>query len=641
MKKSVPCSFSNLKNKDGFQDIDFQFAKFILKEANTEDEILFLSAALASYSLRAGNTCCSIKHLAETKFPEYKSGIELGTGSMPTIILPEYSVWKKCLSKYPHIVSSENYTPLILDNSDRLYLHRYWNYENKLAAEIRNRCQRDIELTDKITAEHIKNISTLFQNYKSNNTDWQQVAVLTAILNKFCIITGGPGTGKTTTVTAILAMLLDINPNYKIKICAPTGKAGSRLNESISEEINNINPLNSLLTTEKLRNLETSTVHRLLKPLPMSPHFKHNEKNPILADIVVVDEASMIPQALFFKLISAIPKSAKIILLGDKDQLASVEAGAVMASLCNSTTPNEFSEKHCSFLEKFFKDNKWKFKTAGKTTPLINSVIELEKSYRFDDDKGIGKVKHALHSTPENIYNVGKNNSEEFILLHLPKVSELEKSICSYIDNLYIADKSAKVHAASKKIKFTDFMNAETPEKAFYILSEFKILCSHNIGLTGVDKINRIIHSHLFKEPFENLPVGTPIMIIENNNQLQLFNGDMGIIWNDESGYKKAFFPNGHEDNLKPVSLSLLPKYTEVFAMTIHKSQGSGFQKILVILPGSYSPILTKELIYTAITRAKKECVIWAKRKIFEQAAVTPTIRHSGLEDKLLRSGRK
>ena len=615
------------KNIDGFHEIDLQFADFIIKTAKTNDIYLYLASALASHSIRNGHICCELKDIAGTEFPVYRSGIELTHSvlKLPTISLPNFNLWYESLLKFPDIISENNYTPLILDNSYRLYLHRYWNYENNFAKNILSLCKPTKSFIDELKPEQITNISRYFKK-TSTEIDWQQVAVYTALVNNFSIITGGPGTGKTTTVAAILALIHDIEPNVSIKICAPTGKAGSRLIEAINNELENLNPINDT-TVGKLKSLESFTVHRLLGSLPLSPHFRHNKKNPISADVIIIDEASMIAQTLFAKLLDAVSIDTKIILLGDKDQLASVEAGAVMANLCEVSKPNCFTESFALSLKEYFNQHSWKL-PAAFNNQMGNISVELQKSHRFDDTKGIGLLKNAINSNSDKVLEIAKKKTDELELKPLPHKSKINNAVINHI-------KEVNVVIDNKVLNFNDFRKANTPEEAYKILNEFKILCSHNIGTAGVDNFNRIVHSYFFTEPYHKLPSGTPIMIQENNNQLKLFNGDTGIIWHDSLNKKKAFFPNPLTGIMKPFSIPLLPAFKEVFAMTIHKSQGSGFQNILIILPEVYSPLLTKELIYTAITRAKIYCEVWSNDDIFIKTARHETKRNSGLLEKL------
>ena len=743
----------NLKGRDSFQDIDLQFADFILKLANkSDDPLLYLAAAIASNALHNSHICVDLNRVAETPFPEYKNIHEFNSSNQPQILLPTLDEWTKTLKQYPELVSNNNMTPLILDDSNRLYLHRYWNYECELANLIRSKCNTDLNRLKQYEPGSITSISKYF-NPESPDTDWQQVAVFTALVNDFTLITGGPGTGKTTVVSAILAMMLNAEPKLNIKLCAPTGKAAARLKESINDELKNLNlnspsipkgihisrraradlGLDNKATSrkmdrsqyifQKLKELETYTIHRLLGGIHLSPHFKHDETNKLSADIIIVDEASMVSLPLFTKLFKAISSGTKIILLGDKDQLSSVEAGAVLANICEAAKPNCFSEESIQSMLPYISplqnksnqhrstaggqssisaaengtygdvpSNNGAFKnypnltnratggqssisaegapgsrpenydegkatlhtntnihtqknaalgrrksqpssinckqptTTGKQqTVLTNCIVELTKSYRFDDSKGIGLLKNAINtgSTDElNKIQTAKNKTDELIIENTPDSNHLKKELEDYLSSLTL-----KINGKVKT--FDDYINTESKEEALAILSEFKILCSHRRGIYGVENINRTIWDILSKK--HHTPKGIPVMITENNDTLDLYNGDVGILWNNS----KAYFYSNKDDNLREFSLSLLPAYEEVFAMTIHKSQGSGFQKILMILPDKDSPILTRELLYTGITRAKKQCEIWTNEDILTKAVARKTERNSGLKDRI------
>jgi exodeoxyribonuclease V alpha subunit len=618
-------------NKDGFQNIDLQFADFVLGITSTQNSYLYLAAALASNALRNSHLCASLNDLSEKSFPVYKSGLELDyeLEELPSIKLPSLTLWLDELKKYPEVVSDGERTPLVLDNYNRLYLHRYWQYECRLAELIKKRCRTILDRIDYLKPGAIRKISKYFEK-STEEIDWQQVAIFTALVNDFTLITGGPGTGKTTVVSSILAIQLDHNPNLKITVCAPTGKAASRLKESIRDEIVNLS-LMSDETVSKLENLDTYTIHRLLGVKYLSPYFKHNNENKIDADILVVDEASMVSQSLMTKLLEAVPLKCRIIILGDKDQLASVEEGAVLADLCDAAYRNQFSQEFC---DKFHTQTSERFKKLQNTdnkSVLGDCVVELQKSQRFDDSKGIGLLKKAIADVEtigiDAVCHKASEKSDELSLVQLPIKEKLRISLKKYIENIFI-------NYRGNKVNYSSYLNAQTKEKAYEILMEFKILCSHRNGIYGVENINKIVHNLLIGT--KKLTKGTPIMITENNNQQDLFNGDIGLLWTDDNNMLKAYFPKIGSVQLREIPIPFLPAYEEVFAMTIHKSQGSGFQNVLMILPDKDSPLLTRELIYTGLTRAKKYCEIWTDNKVFKQAILRKTERDSGLRDKLI-----
>ena len=615
----------NLKNQDGFFDIDLQFADFITKHIEQEEPLLYLGAAITSYYLRNSHICVDLNRIAGTNFPEYKSGIELlyPETEFTQIKLPELNEWIEALNQFPQLVSQENNTPLILEKSNRLYFHRYWNYESKLSNSLINKCKTDLNRINNFPKNCICDVSEYFRDISPDELDWQQLAIFTALVNDFTLITGGPGTGKTTVASAILSLLIDNNPNLKIRLCAPTGKAASRLKESINDELENLNPVYPE-TKNILANLESHTIHRLLEVIRLTPHFHRNKENPIPAEIIIIDEASMIPLTLFSKLMDSVHKSAKIILLGDKDQLASVEAGAVLANIYEASEPNYFSKEFINSFNSFMNQNH-SIHISDKNHPLINSVIELQKSRRFDDSKGIGLLKSAINNfdmmTENEFLKVINTSSDELKFSSLPTHVKLEFQLRNYINTL-------SLDIDNQTIFFKDYLNQPNVESAYKIFSEFRILCSHYISKFGARIINNYIHNFFFGNI--SLTKGVPIMITENNNQLELYNGDIGLLWPDENGKLKAFFPQIGSYNFRAFSISILPVYDEVFAMTIHKSQGSGFQKVLIILPDRNSPILTRELIYTGITRAKQFCEIWCKENVFTESVYRKTNRDSG-----------
>ncbi len=620
-----------VKNRDGFQDIDIQFADFLTKKICTENHFLYLAAALASNALRNSHLCANLEYLSGKKFPEYKSGVELehNDNELPKITLPLLDEWLENLKQYPKLISNDARTPLILDNDNRLYLHRYWTYEKNLAKEIKRRCHTDTERINYLNPGDLTNISKYFEISKEK-IDWQQVAVFTALINDFTLITGGPGTGKTTVVSAILAMHIDHNPEMKISVCAPTGKAASRLKESIKDEITNLSPKIDKTQT-KLENLDSSTIHRLLGVNYLSPHFKHNSDNLIDTDLIVIDEVSMVSQSMMTKLMEALPEKTRIIMLGDKEQLASVEEGAILADLCDAANVNRFSK---NFIRKFKKLTAGRFsdlEESKEKSVLSDCVVELQKSQRFDDEKGIGKLKKAIADVDtigvDAVWNKTIEKSDELSTKSLPEKEKIVSTISEYIENATIKHKD-------KKVDYRSYLNAKTKEDAYSIFTEFKILCSHRSGRYGVKNINEIVHKLLIGT--KKIARGVPIMITENNNQMELYNGDIGLIWEDETKNLKAFFPELGSPALRGFPIPFLPAYEEVFAMTIHKSQGSGFQNVLMILPEKDSPLLTRELVYTGLTRAKKYCEIWSGEDVFKKAVLRKTERDSGLKDRLI-----
>jgi exodeoxyribonuclease V alpha subunit len=328
-------SLNRLYNSGIVSELDIHFASFISRLAGTRAPELCLAAALASNYTRQGHICLALSSIAGKQLVEGENGHD-------PIICPELRDWHKKLRKTSVVGKPGEYKPLILDDRSGLYLHRYWDYEEKLANLIRERVNEDKENID---FTHLREgLDRLFPQGQDEEVDWQKVAAFTSLVKTFCIISGGPGTGKTTTVAKILALILEQPSPTKprIALTAPTGKAAAKLQQAIKGSKAKLTCADSIKDAIPK---EASTIHRLLGSVPGSPYFRHNAQNMLPVDIVVVDEASMVDLALMSKLIQALPPQARLILLGDKDQLASVEAGAMLGDICDAGNVHSFSRR--------------------------------------------------------------------------------------------------------------------------------------------------------------------------------------------------------------------------------------------------------------------------------------------------------
>ncbi len=335
LKKMKKEDINQYYNSGIFSYLDIHFALFIAKLAKRNEMEVFLAAALVSNYNRQGHICLDLsdvggKPLGEIKEPETRT-----PKPETRIVCPKPDIWRRKLEKSSVVGKPKEYKPLILDDKSRVYLHRYWDYQEKLARLIRKRVHEDETDIDINLLE--QGLDRLFPPAQNEEIDWQKIAAYTALTRKFCVISGGPGTGKTTTVAKILALLIEQARDRKprILLATPTGKAATRLQEAIIQSKNKGLSDCPDSIRESIPE-EASTIHRLLGTIPDSPYFRHNAENPLSADVVVVDEASMVDMALMSKLVQAIPLQARLILLGDKDQLASVEAGAVLGDICGT-----------------------------------------------------------------------------------------------------------------------------------------------------------------------------------------------------------------------------------------------------------------------------------------------------------------
>jgi exodeoxyribonuclease V alpha subunit len=534
---------------------------------------------------------------------------------------------KKKLQKEPLVSDGEQIKPIVLFK-DRLYLQRYFSYETKILEKIKKLIENEpIEAEQKVSnlKKHASLIGHLFKNSakdhgeKEDNINWPLVAALTAVLNNFTIITGAPGTGKTTTVSKILTILFKINPALKVALAAPTGKAAARMAESLKNAMNDTDEL----IKSKFTALEPYTIHRLLGPIKNTPYFKHNKENTLNYDVLIVDESSMIDVALFAKLLDAIGAGTKLILLGDKDQLASVEAGSLLGDLCLAQKKlNCFSKSRAEFINGFIPDSSQQISKDHIDTsahPLFEHVIELKRSHRFSDDKGIGKFSKAIIQSNEPAIKDFFSNADEQITIDTAWSEKIfEEFITGY--EAFITEKDIVV--------------------ALQKLNQLRVLSVVREGRHGLYEINKKIEKYLQKnrlirltgEFYEN----RPIMLTSNNYELQLFNGDIGIIRPGGKGDMKAWFETG-KGEVKSISTGYISQAETVYAMTIHKSQGSEFDKVLVSLPENENiAILTRELLYTAVTRAKHKVIVQGSESIILQASKTFVKRGSGIIERFI-----
>lgn len=534
-----------------FSRLDSAFAQFFSTSSLTskfEQETLKNLLAQLSYIYYQGNTCLKLS-----------------------------SQQKKILLNSNLVTTTENnltVRPLHIDQYNHLYLLRYWDYEQRLITKLRTMQKNDAFISN---LEDL--LDVFFQSNPELETDYQRKAAKCAINQNVTIITGGPGTGKTTTVVKILALLQKINVNKPllIALAAPTGKAAMRLQESVTSSKATLNCEQSI--KDVLPEVVT-TIHRLLGAKPPSPYFQYNQKNLLPYDLIVIDEASMIDLAMMSKLVSAIKPTARLILLGDKEQLVSVESGTVLADL---------------------------------TEALPNNTIELQKTYRFK-----GEIKAFAEAI----------NQKNFIQAW--KLTQQKNAAIEHLGDDFL------VYLANQHINYFELIKKRADFKEIYAaFNKFQILCAHREGKNSVSDLNYQLEKVLHSREYINLSttwyVGRPVMIAQNNTTLQLYNGDIGLCLLDENSEVKVFFPRPDGGDSQGYSPSRLPHCETVFAMTIHKSQGSEFEEVCVCLPEYQQTILTKELLYTAITRAKKRIKLITTEAIFVATVQTSVTRITGL----------
>ena len=612
------------------------------------DDLFTLICALLSRQLSQQHTCLPLTQIGrDNPLHEQLSQCRLDLSPQA---LAEHLLNYQAVSP----ADGELDTPLILDG-DRLYLQRYYQFETQVAVRLKQLNQPlTVVAPDKVTS--ILNILFAAQTEKP---DWQKIATATAFSQKLAVITGGPGTGKTTTVTKLL-LLLCLEQQLTIKLVAPTGKAAARLSESIkaskarlAQELAQYDDTLDLKQLEQVPE-EAATLHRLLGVIPGSHKFRHHRDNPLRLDLLILDEASMVDLPMMHKLLEALPDHARLILLGDQDQLASVEAGAVLADICAGLKQTEsveagwrmrYSQEKATLLSKL---------TCEDLSPYINahpalgdSLAMLMHSHRFKGDAGIGQLASAVNRRDlAGILNVWQSGYAELGWLEHQLTLQgnsgltalMSQSVEQYSPYLAMVKQLAGEDSADGK---------ELDEIANEIIARFndyRILCAMRAGEYGVEGINAAVTQALkdarLIEPSSEFYAGRPIIIQSNDYNLGLFNGDIGVILPSSGATRRlmAYFVQADGSLLK-VLPARLPSHETCYAMTVHKSQGSEFQQVAFVLPPRPSvaqrQLLTKELVYTAITRAKGHFTCLGSQAVFEAACRQATLRASGLAQRL------
>ena len=617
--------------------LSYYFAEFIAQQSNCEmDDLLVFSAALVSEKNQQGDVCILLdQYVNQPLFVASTSTLS----TLPKGI--SVSAWQQQLGDSACVGRPGDLAPLILEGN-RLYLSRFWFYETQVAQSILAKLKSPV-LIDQ--TRFMPCLKRLFPNInKTSNEAGQMVAVAIAASHRFSVISGGPGTGKTTTVVKLLSLLLSLAPEMRIQLAAPTGKAAMRLVDSIQTQIANMfdgDLVNGEDTeSSSIRHLiptEASTIHRLLGY--GNKKFQHSQAHPLQVDCIVVDEASMIDLTLMHHLLDALPAHTRVILLGDRDQLASVAAGNVLGDITGHGLSIGYTPSQVSFIDSIMTS----LEAVNQTTqqplkeaveqPISNSIALLKHSYRFKSDSGISQLAILIN----------KGCGQQAIDL-----------LSAGGEHLYWHQDIAKVFSIDTLEwvlnQYKAVIQAESVNKALFAFERIRVLCAIRSGPFGVTEINRQITSRMLKLGLiQNEPPGSshkspnqtnhyqgqPILITKNDYELNLFNGDIGMIWPDSFGNLRAYFRD-IDNNLRELHLQSLAEHVTTWAMTVHKSQGSEFDTVLLVLPNDEtSHSLSRELLYTGATRARQHLYIHALPAAIISGCQTLTQRHSGLVQKL------
>ncbi len=595
---------TRLRSSGDLSPLDEHFARAMGRLAGEERSELLLAAGLVSRWVSNGHVCLDIPGFAAGAFLLTDSGEKpwAWPAADEWLAMLADSEMVEVLGRGPVGSSS---APLVLDAAGRLYLRRYWDDQQALAAALGGRVDAGAaadgvnnEVDEAVLAD---GLGRLFPALPDGDAgpDLQRQAAEGAVRSRFFVISGGPGTGKTSTVVKILALLVEQaaargEPAPRMQMVAPTGKAAAHLQGAVQRS------LSSLACSEAVRAgvpLSASTIHRSLGLRGGSGmRFRHTAENPLEVDVLLVDEASMVDLVLMSRLVDALPPSARLILLGDRDQLASVEAGAVLGDIGRGID--------------------------GEPVTAPRSVVHLTRNYRFAAESAIEEL----------IQRINAGNAEGALALlddeTRPEVRRVEPTP---------GRGWGKALAETIAQGYRAFGEETSPSGQLKALDRFRILCAHRHGPGGVDALNAQAEYLLGFDPIEDLSgvlqAGRPIGMTRNNYELDLYNGDVGIIGLDpdspERGHRAFFQSPGEEPRwLSPLSIGTAET---VFATTVHKSQGSEFAEIALVLPEEVSPILSRELVYTAISRARERVTVFASREVLVEAIGRRIERSSGL----------
>ncbi|WP_234418480.1 exodeoxyribonuclease V subunit alpha [Dongshaea marina] len=602
----------NLCREQRLQWVDLHFARFCLQFESREP--LLVLAALVSRELSRGHVCLKLTKLKPfcTEYPELEPWLgEISGSSMfaDSLLLAEhgplcfeferlylrrYRNYEQSIADFLLEASGDAASIDIHDSLQRLFAkdsNRLWQQLQKLRLEGALESAQVCSLLDIVEPERVAMPELLEQLNRAGGPadlesllrqldpgacfDGQQVGAAVATRQRFTLISGGPGTGKTTTVVKLLALYIEqqrsLGSEPLIRMVAPTGKAAARLSESVGMALDTL-PLND--DVRQLLPRQASTIHRLLGVVPHQQGFRHNRDNPLHLDLLVVDEASMVDLAMMAKLIDALPRGARLILLGDRDQLASVEAGAVLADIFSFAEAG-YSPQQVEWLNR---QTGFSLKPGSRSlSPIQDSLCLLNKSYRFDQHSGIGQLARAVNSgSATQLESVLGRGFSDISVYSLGGAQLLAQTVHGYRPYL-----QRMPDTAQDESRIRELLSA---------YQGFRVLVALREGPFGLNTINQQVEQQLTKaglirpEAGREWYEGRPVMIERNDHGLGLYNGDIGICLKDSQEKLRVYFEMA-DGKLRSFLPGRLPEHTTAYAMTIHKSQGSEFAEVLMLLP--------------------------------------------------------
>lgn len=616
--------------------LDTAFANFIARLAPQSRPEVLLAAALLAHLEGRGHTCLDIQELQAAP-QSLLAWPEEAAQALDAILHTLPADWTESLRTNPAVqVENDTHQPLVFEGS-RLYLRRYWHYEQQVAHALRIRANTRLEAD---IAQQNQILAQLFPS-QAGSLNWQKIACAIAMRSTITIITGGPGTGKTYTVARLLALLLGsaTQPEtQRIALAAPTGKAAARLKQSIDQALGQLGKTSPQLVKHLDKIGSARTLHSLLGAHPESRHFRHHAANPLDIDVLIVDEASMIHLEMMAALLDALPPHARLILLGDKDQLASVEAGAVLGDICREAESGHYNELTHHYISDACQEILPSSLTDSAGGLLAQQTVMLRESRRFSGS--IGQLAQAINQGKASLARdcLQKDSAQRLAWeqSHHPRV----------VVKLALQGRSAAPGGYRSYLELLGKRPQTTDSEQYLVwiksvllaFDRFRILCALREGEWGVAGLNQAIESALQEASLIHKRgewySGRPVMITRNDYSAQVFNGDIGIALPAENQSMRVWFLDGEE--VRSVLASRLASVETAYAMTVHKSQGSEFEHTVLVLPSQAGKVLARELVYTGITRARQYfTLVAAEDRILTQAIEQKTHRASGLAEKL------
>ncbi len=556
---NLPFLFSLLKNQH-IRDVDHALALSLYRMETGTPDLVCAAFALSSRAHSLGHSCLPL-----TKIPELLQQ----TGGTALSAIPDSAAFHQALQDSHWVGQEHDQNVLAVLDNYSISLKRYWNYEKKLAQLFNARLTAESESISENTEQYWQ------QLFSADTRSAQALAARRACEEKLFLLTGGPGTGKTAAIARILQMLQyqarEKNQTLRIALAAPTGKAATRLSEALRSE---------------LLMFEAKTLHRLLGVRFNSVQFLHDAKHPLLQDVLIVDEASMIDLPMMCKLLEALPPEARLILVGDAQQLPSVETGNVLQALCQTLKHTTDSASRRVHLDRIYRQDSTSDFAQAANTVLAGDAKTFIEDLRQSHYRGL----HWHDSSPSNLETIIQNRA-------LPHYQKLQ-------------------HAASL-------------DQALAISKSFRVLCAARESQAGCIAINRYISEHVNKKNDSPFYAGRLCMVTENTAREQLFNGDIGLCWPDTDGVMRIWVETAA--GIKSWHPSHFPKHEDAFAITVHKAQGSEFGRVLLVLPDAQHRVLSRELLYTGLTRARLELEIVASEDSLTKAIARQNVRWSNL----------